>query len=300
MPPRRKRTEAGEKTCIKSTGFSAQGIGSHLAVVDVKDGKIIRIRPLAYDWKYRPEEFQPWKLKARGKVFQLPLKSAIGPFGLSYKKSIYSPNRILYPLKRVDWDPDGERNTRNRGSSGYVRISWDEAIEIIVKEIKRVIARYGSYAIFAQADGHGETKVVHGTHGCSVRLLELLGGCTLQMRNPDSWEGWYWGAKHAWGGEPFGLMPNPSNLYADVAWHSDLLLFWGCDPTTTTRGFSSGDYVSRFCYWYSEIGIKQIYICPDLNYGAAVHADKWIPILPNTDAAMQLAIAYQQYTQPNQ
>ena len=31
---------------------------------------------------------------------------------------------------------------------------------------------------------------------------------------------------------------------------------------------------------------------PDLNYAAAVHADKWIPILPNTDAALQLAIAY--------
>ena len=41
-----------------------------------------------------------------------------------------------------------------------------------------------------------------------------------------------------------------------------------------------------------ELGLKSIYICPDLNYGAAVHADKWIPILPNTDAALQLAIAY--------
>ena len=49
---------------------------------------------------------------------------------------------------------------------------------------------------------------------------------------------------------------------------------------------------SRLCYWFTELGIKQIYICPDLNYGAAVHADKWIPILPNTDAALQLAIAY--------
>ncbi len=35
-----------------------------------------------------------------------------------------------------------------------------------------------------------------------------------------------------------------------------------------------------------------MYICPDLNYGAAIHADKWIPILPNTDAALQLAIIY--------
>ena len=45
-------------------------------------------------------------------------------------------------------------------------------------------------------------------------------------------------------------------------------------------------------YFWKEIGIKQVYICPDLNYGAAIHADKWIPVLPNTDAALQLAIAY--------
>ncbi len=29
-----------------------------------------------------------------------------------------------------------------------------------------------------------------------------------------------------------------------------------------------------------------------MNYTNAVHADKWIPVLPNTDAALQLAIAY--------
>ena len=289
---KKENSTAGEKTLIKSTGFSAMGIGSHMAAVDVKEGKILRIRPFPYDWKYKPEEFKPWKFEVRGKVFRPPLKSAIGPFGLAYKKSIYSPNRILHPLKRVDWNPDGERNTQNRGKSGYVRISWDEARDIVVKEIKRVIKKYGPYSIFAQADGHGETKVVHGTHGCMVKLLDLLGGCTLQIRNPDSWEGWYWGAKHAWGGEPFGLMPNPTNMYPDVASNSDLLLFWGCDPTTTTRGFSSGDMVSKYCYWLTELGIKQVYICPDVNYGAAVHADKWIPIKPNTDAALQLAVAY--------
>ena len=49
---------------------------------------------------------------------------------------------------------------------------------------------------------------------------------------------------------------------------------------------------ARLCYFWSKAGIKQVYICPDLNYGAAVHADKWIPVLPNTDAALQLAIIY--------
>ena len=38
--------------------------------------------------------------------------------------------------------------------------------------------------------------------------------------------------------------------------------------------------------------MKCIYIDPAMTYGAAVYADKWIPVLPNTDAALQLAIAY--------
>jgi molybdopterin guanine dinucleotide-containing S/N-oxide reductase-like protein len=292
--------EGTERTYIKNTGKSSFASGSHVAAVDVRDGRILRIRPFPYDWKYSPEEFRPWKIEARGKTFHVPLKTTISPFGLGYKKGVYSPNRILYPLKRVDWDPTGApgssgpggRNPQNRGKSGYVRIAWDEALDLIVAELRRVIDEYGPHAVFAQGDGHGETKTIHGPHGCHMKLLELLGGYTLQVRNADSWEGWYWGTKHVWGGEPFGLMPNPTNIYSDISRHSDLLLFWGCDPITTTRGFNSGDHVGLFCSFWKDIGIRQIYVCPDLNYGAAVFADKWIPILPNTDAAMQLAIAH--------
>lgn len=86
-------------------------------------------------------------------------------------------------------------------------------------------------------------------------------------------------------------MAPQANLYPDIAKHAELLLFWGCDPETTPLGVVS-HMPSRLCYWLSEIGLKSVYVCPDLNYGAAVHADKWIPILPNTDAALQLAIAY--------
>jgi trimethylamine-N-oxide reductase (cytochrome c) len=70
-----------------------------------------------------------------------------------------------------------------------------------------------------------------------------------------------------------------------------MVLCWGCDPETTPWGFT-GQYATRICYFWTRAGIKQIYICPELNYGAAVHADKWIPVLPNTDAALQLAIIY--------
>src|SRR4030043_2114313 len=141
------------------------------------------------------KQFNIWKMEARGQVFKSNMRTLISPFGLAYKKRVYSPNRVLYPLKRVDWNPDGERNPQNRGKSKYVRISWDEATDIIASEIKRRGKKYGPTAILMQGDGHGETKVVHAAHGCARRLLRLMGGYTYQTRNPDSWEGWYWGAK---------------------------------------------------------------------------------------------------------
>ena len=50
-----------------------------------------------------------------------------------------------------------------------------------------------------QADGHGECKFVHSPMAVPALLLDKIGGYTQQVRNPDSWEGWYWGAKHVWG-----------------------------------------------------------------------------------------------------
>lgn len=277
-----------EKTVVKGLSFLGVNIDSNMVSVDVKDNKIIRIRPFHYDWKY---DVEPWSIEARGKTFKAGTKALIPPFTLAYKNRVNSPNRVLYPLKRVDWDPNGERNPQNRGISKYERISWDEATDIIAAEIRRIIDKYGPTAILTQADGHAETKVVHAPHGCCCRLLDLLGGFTMQSRNPDSWEGWYWGAKHVWGNEPLGKAAYQSNIVPDMAEHTQMMLYPGCDPETTTWGWG-GQTVSQLCYWFSELGIKQVYICPDLNYGAAVHADKWIPILPNTDAALYLGIAY--------
>jgi molybdopterin guanine dinucleotide-containing S/N-oxide reductase-like protein len=277
------------KTIIKGLGFCSIAADSNTVQIEIRDGKIVRIRPLHYDWKYK--NLKPWKIEARGKTFQPQMKSLIPPYSLGYKNRVFSPNRVPYPMKRVDWDPQGERNPQNRGTSKYVRISWEEALDIIVSEIKRIKQQYGMEAILSQSDGHGETMAINAAHGCHRKLLRLLGGYTLQTRNTDSWEGWYWGAKHVWGCENLGQMVPVTNVISDVSKNTDAIFFWGCDPETTPWGFD-GQLASRLCYWFTEIGIKSIYVSPDLNYGAAVHSDKWIPILPNTDAALYLAIAH--------
>jgi molybdopterin guanine dinucleotide-containing S/N-oxide reductase-like protein len=280
-----------EKTVIKSLGFLGGAGGGVPSAVDVKNGRIVRVRPLHWDWKYDKVHLNPWKFTRNGKTLEPSMKSQPAPYSLAYSKRALSPNRIKYPLKRVDWDPNGERNTQNRGISKYQRISWDEAAELVASELKRVQKQYGPFAVLAQADGHAENKFVHSAHGQSTRLLEKLGGYTHQVRNPDSWEGWYWGARHCWGDGAVGLMTPATNMIKDVTEHSEMLLFWGGDPETTTWGFM-GQILTRLLYFWTAAGIKQVYICPELNYAAAVHADKWIPVLPNTDAALQLAIIY--------
>ncbi|MBN1631774.1 MAG: molybdopterin-dependent oxidoreductase, partial [Thermoleophilia bacterium] len=299
MDAKKDATKGDVRTIVRDISWCGTCAGANACMVDVKDGKMLRIRPVRYYEQYTKEEVKPWVMHARGQTFEPSEKTLIPPLSIAYKKRVYSPARIKYPMKRVDFDPNGApgsagpggRNVQNRGTSKYERISWEEALDIVVGEMLRVKETYGPTAIYSQSDQHGETKVVHGPHGCGRKLLRLFGGYTLQVRNPDSWEGWTWGAKHVWGMQPMGQQVPQTNLLWDISKNAELLLFWGCDQETTPWGWQ-GQLPSRLSYWWSELGIKQIYIAPDCNYANAVHADKWIPVLPNTDAALYLAIAH--------
>ncbi|NLB28850.1 MAG: molybdopterin-dependent oxidoreductase, partial [Clostridiales bacterium] len=280
-----------ERRTFKAASLMGPLSGLPSVVESGSDGKITRIRPFYYDENVDWESKNPWKIEARGKTLSPPRRSLPGCYYMAYKSRVYSPNRVRHPLKRVDWDPDGERNPQNRGKSGYVRISWDEATKIIAKELLRIRDKYGMSAVLSEADMHGEGKHVAPSHGCANRLLSLLGGYTIQMRNNDSWEGYFWGSKNVWGGEPVGELQPSGNLWPDIAKHSEQLLFWAADPEVTAVGFD-GYMASRLCQWLHSLGIKYVAVAPALNYTACLYADKWIPILPNTDAAMFLAIAH--------
>ena len=108
------------------TSFSLMGPESGgMCIVDTNDGKITRMHPYHYDTEYTEKNCNPWTMEARGSTFVPPTRVLTTHFGLGYKARVYSPNRIKYPMKRVDWDPKGERHPETRGKSGYVRISWE-------------------------------------------------------------------------------------------------------------------------------------------------------------------------------
>ncbi|MEM2910080.1 MAG: molybdopterin-dependent oxidoreductase [Nitrososphaerota archaeon] len=287
------------KTTIKSLQLG--GFGDYdlePCAIDVKNGRIIRIRPLHWDWKYKPEEIKKVTLKVGDITLTHPLKSVPSYLALSHKRRVYNPNRVRYPLKRVDFDhrasPD-KRNTQNRGVSGFVRISWKEALDIIESEIKRIKDTYGLYSCLVFSDGHGQNGNLHVIHGYAHSLFPLLGGCTHAIRNPDSWEGWYYGTRLVWGFPGPSGLPDQDLVLEDVLNNAELIIT-NADTETTTCGFQ-GHFATIMMFWFREISKRIIWITPELNYAGAAHyfwvkGGKWIPIIPNTDAALYLAIAY--------
>ena len=104
----------GEKTVVK--GLSGCGVteDADTAAVDIKDGKIIRIRPLHFDWQY---DRKPWKMEVRGSVFEASNKSLIPPWSLGYKNRVNSPNRVFYPLSGLTGTPMEKETLRTVGKA---------------------------------------------------------------------------------------------------------------------------------------------------------------------------------------
>lgn len=296
--------ERGKVTTLQSIGCG--GTGGEITAVDSNDGKIVRIRPFRIDTSYTKEELEPalWTLRSGDKELRPNLKTAPNYFALAYKNRVYSKNRVSYPLIREDWKPGGDPaqiNAANRGKSKFKRISWDEAIGIVVDEIRRIIETYGAPGVLCIGEnGHRESKDLHSGGGMHAALMNKLGGCTREVRTPDSVEGWYWGAKHFWGTgatNGTGLVAPPQsnfdswNVVKDVTENAELIAFDAGD-WENTQNYGS-QFWSRLIKFWEEAGKEFVVIDPFCNYTVACHDTmKWIPILPNTDSAFDFAVMY--------
>ena len=291
---------------VKGLGFNSFGIGTNACTVDIDEeqDKILRIRPLHFDEHYTPEQMNAWTIHARGSEYRASMKSLIPPFSLVYKKRAYSTNRILHPLKRVDLDPNGERHPENRGKSKFERISWDEALDILVSEIRRIhdAVRTLFHLLPNRRPWRDEDRPCRtwlpDEPSRPVRRLHVPG------RQPDSWEGWHWGAKHVWGhGRRSARARCRTTSSMDVAQNADALLLLGLRRGDHPRGRGSGYQASRLCYWFTELGIKQVHVASrrELRRTPCTPTSGF-PSSPNTDAALaaghRLHVARRRHLRP--
>ena len=255
--------------------------------VDVKEGRIVRTVPIEFGADDPPS----WSTQARGRTFT-PLRTAtVSPHALSMKSLVYSPRRLLYPMKRVGFDPNGDRRTGQRGRTEYERIEWDEALEIVAGEIRRMKQQYGPGAIAIAQPAHHQWGNINYWLSALYRFGNLIGH-TKVMFSPISWEGWYWGATHHYGNNMRLGTPGFYGTVEDCLQNAELIVFWSSDPESTNGIYAGADGTQRRL-WAKELGIEFVHIDPALNSSAQLLGGKWIRIRPGTDAALATAIMYE-------
>ncbi|WP_395939562.1 DMSO/selenate family reductase complex A subunit [Clostridium sp. DJ247] len=191
----------------------------------------------------------------------------------SYRNRLYHQDRLKYPMKRVG----------KRGEGKFQRITWDEALDIIADNTKRLMQQYGPDSIYMQyATGNAGKLSERAWMG---RLLGMYGGylsyygsystaCT-QIATPYTYGTIYTG-----------------NSREDWV-NSKLIILLGWNPAETIHGTNTSYYLKMA----KEAGAKIICIDPIYSNTAVGLADQWIPIKPTTDSALLDAMAYVMITE---
>jgi trimethylamine-N-oxide reductase (cytochrome c) len=255
--------------------------------VDVQDGKILRIIPLQLDESDAPS----WTIHARGRDFTPPRRTTLSPYIVSNRSHVYSPKRILTPLKRVDFHPNGKRSIQNRGVSGYEPISWDEAFAMVAEEITRNREEYGPAATLTSPGSHHLWGILGYRTSAYYRFMNLI-GFTYGEHNPDSWEGWHWGGMHMWGFSHRLGIPEQYDLLEDALQNTEMLVFWSADPESTGGGIYTAFESTVRRFWLQELGVSMVFIDPYYNNTAGLFPGKWFAPRPGTDVCVGLAIAF--------
>ena len=73
MGTEKKKINIGsDRQVIRGSSLIGPGDSGVPTLVDVKDGRITRIRPLDYEMNYDKKDFNAWKMEAKGKTFAPP------------------------------------------------------------------------------------------------------------------------------------------------------------------------------------------------------------------------------------
>lgn len=254
--------------------------------VYVRDGRIVRTTPIDFDDNDAPS----WTIRARGKTFSPRRQATLAPHALSMKSIAYSEKRLLTPMKRVDFDPNGARNPQNRGISGYVPIGWDEALDIVAGEIKRMKRQHGPGAITLYHSSHHQWGNIGYYLSALARFGNLIGFTRVHL-NPDSWEGWYWGAVHHYGNSMRIGAAAAYGTVEDCLKECEMIVFWSGDPEAVPGAYGGSEGTQRRT-WAREQGIEFVHIAPNLTATAQLFGGKWLPVRPGTDPALALAIMH--------
>ena len=253
-------------------------------------------------WKVSGSHWGAFRAKIyAGKVEEIkPLELDKYPTDMlnGIKGIIYSPSRIRYPMVRYDWFLNRHKSdTKTRGKNKFIRVTWDQALDMYYEELERIQTSYGPWALHAGQTGWRQTGQMHtcgnhmarsiAMHGSSVTkvgdystgagqtILPYVLGSTEVYAQGTSWE---------------EILSNSKNI---VLWANDpvknLQVGWQCET------HESFEYLEQLKAKVANKEINVISIDPvkskTQNYLGCDHQF----INPQTDVAFMLGIAHTLY-----
>ncbi len=212
----------------------------------------------------------------------------------SIPSSVYSDKRIRAPMVRKSWLKDRESSDRAlRGRDEFVEVGWDEALRLVAEEIQRVREKHGSQGIFAGSYGWSSAGRLHHARSQVRRFYFATGGAVDQAGN------------YSWGTAQF-LLPYVIGTYSTLtgrstAWPSiiancEIFVAFGGLALKNGQVSSGGAAEHTQEVWLRQLaarGIPIVNVSPTRSDAPEFLNAEWIPIRPNTDAALMLALAHE-------
>jgi len=193
-----------------------------------------------------------------------------------YLDRVYSPDRVLYPMRRVmpkGSGAQGQTDLRSVPTRDFERISWDDALDEITSRLHQIASEFGSEAILPYSYG-GTLGALNGA-SMDRRFFHRLGASQL-ARNICSAAGEA-GLKSVIG---IKLGTDPEQFT-----HSRYIIAWGANI------HGNNIHLWPFIAEARRKGAKLVVIDPYRTRTAAC-ADWYLPINPGTDAALALGMMY--------
>jgi len=195
------------------------------------------------------------------------------PRGRSQRRQVFGADRIKYPMKRKHWEPGGGDKSL-RGKDEWVRISWDEALDLVSSELKRIKEKYGNASIMSAG-----SRLLNAYGGNFMRWGVVSEGAwplvREKMTGVDLITGFMGGG---------GVQGPPDRL---AYRKSKLVVLWGANPAWSSAGSPAYNYMQA-----KKAGAKFIVVAPHYTPTASTLADQWIPVRPGTDGTLLFAMAY--------
>ncbi|MFJ4285510.1 molybdopterin-dependent oxidoreductase [Paenarthrobacter nicotinovorans] len=211
------------------------------------------------------------------------------PIGKNYRGLLRHKSRILRPAIRRGW-LDGRPGTR--GADEFVEVNWDDAIGLIAGELERVRTHYGNEAIFGGSYGWGSAGRFHHAQSQVHRFLNTIGGFTRSCNT-------YSNAAdevilpYLVGDRDEFLRSVPG--WAEIAEHTEEIIAFGGLPERSPQVNPGGVGVHINVAGQVEAakaGVHFTVVSPVRTDTSDGLCAGWIPVRPNTDVALMLALGH--------